>query len=65
MSQSQIRQASIASLLARLHTLSVSSNAEDRAEVVDIQREIHLRLGCGDQGNDHASIAVCRRWNGT
>jgi hypothetical protein len=48
MSQSQIRQASIASLLARLHTLSVSSNAEDRAEVADIQRELHLRLECGD-----------------
>jgi hypothetical protein len=48
MSHSQIRQASIASLLARLHTLSVSNNAEDRAEAADIQREIHIRLECGD-----------------
>jgi hypothetical protein len=48
MSHTQIRQASIVSLLARLHTLSVSSNAEDRAEAVDIQREIQMRLGCGD-----------------
>jgi hypothetical protein len=48
MSDSQIRQASIAALLARLHTLSISSNAEDRAEAAAIQREISVRLQCAD-----------------
>jgi hypothetical protein len=48
MSDTQIRQASVAALLARLHTLSISSNAEDRAEAAAIQREISLRLACGD-----------------
>jgi hypothetical protein len=48
MSASQIRQASIAALLARLHSLSVSSNAEDRAEALAIGREISIRLQCGD-----------------
>jgi hypothetical protein len=48
MSDSQIRQASIAALLARLHTLSISNNPEDRAEAAAIQREISARLECGD-----------------
>jgi hypothetical protein len=48
MSDPQIRQASFAALLARLHTLSVSTNAEDRAEAMAIQREIRVRLECGD-----------------
>jgi hypothetical protein len=48
MSDSQIRQASVAALLARLHTLSVSNNAADQAEARAIQREINIRLACGD-----------------
>jgi hypothetical protein len=48
MSHSQIRQASIATLLARLHTLAVSSNVEDRLEARVIRREIQIRLECGD-----------------
>jgi hypothetical protein len=48
MSQSQIYQASIAALLARLHTLSISSTAGDRAEAEAIKREIAIRLECGD-----------------
>jgi hypothetical protein len=48
MSNAQIQQASIAALLARLHTLSISSNAEDQAEARVIQREINIRLACGD-----------------
>jgi hypothetical protein len=48
MSEPQIRQATLATLLARLHTLSISSNPEDRAEALVIQREINIRLGCGD-----------------
>jgi hypothetical protein len=48
MSDSQIRQASIATLLARVHTLSISSNDEDRAEAAAIQREISIRLVGGD-----------------
>jgi hypothetical protein len=48
MSAAQILQASIATLLARLHSLAVSSNAEDRAEALAIGREINLRLQFGD-----------------
>jgi hypothetical protein len=52
MSEPQIRQATLATLLARLHTLSISSNPEDRAEALAIQREINIRLGCGDAQTD-------------
>jgi hypothetical protein len=48
MSALQIRQASIAALLARLHSLAVSSNVEDCAEALAIGREINIRLQCGD-----------------
>ena len=48
MSEPQIREATLATLLARLHTLSISSNPEYRAEALAIQREINVRLGCGD-----------------
>jgi len=48
MSDWQIKRASIAALLARLHVLAVSSAAEDRAEAQAIEREIAIRLECGD-----------------
>jgi hypothetical protein len=48
MSDWQIKRASIAALLARLHALSVSSAEKDRAEVKAIQREIAIRLECSD-----------------
>jgi hypothetical protein len=48
MSDWQIKRASIAALLARLHALSVSNSAADRTEVLAIQREIAIRLECGD-----------------
>lgn len=48
MSDWQIKRASIAALLARLHALSVSSAAADRAEALAIEREIAIRLECGD-----------------
>jgi hypothetical protein len=48
MSTWQIRCASIAALLARLNTLSVSSAVEHRAEASAIEHEIAIRLGCGD-----------------
>jgi len=48
MSTWQIKCASIAALLARLNTLSVSSAAEHRAEASVIQHEIAIRLRCGD-----------------
>jgi hypothetical protein len=48
MSDWQIKSASIAALLARLHALSVSTIAADRAEARAIQREIAIRLECGD-----------------
>jgi hypothetical protein len=48
MSDWQIKRATIAALLARLHALSVSSAAEDQAEAQAIQREIAIRLECGD-----------------
>jgi hypothetical protein len=48
MSNWEIRRSSIAALLARLNTLFVSSAPEDRAEASAIQREIAIRLGCGD-----------------
>jgi len=48
MTEWQIRRASIAALLARLHVLSVSSAANDRAEALVIQREIAIRLEGGD-----------------
>jgi hypothetical protein len=48
MSNWQIRRASIAALLARLNTLSVSSASEDRAEASAIHREIAIRQRCGD-----------------
>jgi hypothetical protein len=48
MSDSQILEASSAALLARLHTLSISSDAEDRAEAAAIQREIGQRLKWGE-----------------
>jgi hypothetical protein len=48
MSEWQIKRATIAALLARLHALSVSSAAEDQAEAQAIQREIAVRLECGD-----------------
>jgi hypothetical protein len=48
MSDWQIKRASSAALLARLHALSISTAAEDRAEARAIQREIALRLECGD-----------------
>jgi hypothetical protein len=48
MSDWQIKRATIAALLARLHALSVSNAAADRAEALAIQREIAMRLECGD-----------------
>jgi hypothetical protein len=48
MSASQIRQASIASLLTRLPSLSVSSNADDRAEALANDGEINIRLQSSD-----------------
>ena len=48
MSDWQIQSASIAALLARLHALSISSAPEDRAEAQRIEREIAIRLQCGD-----------------
>jgi hypothetical protein len=48
MSDWQIKRASIAALLARLHALAVSSAAADRAEALAIQRELAIRLECGD-----------------
>jgi hypothetical protein len=44
----QIERASIAALLARLHSLSVSSAVGDRAEALAIQREIATRFEVGD-----------------
>jgi hypothetical protein len=43
MSDWQIKCATIAALLARLHALSVSDDANDRAEAQDIQRELWVR----------------------
>lgn len=48
MSDWQIQRAALAALIARLNSLAVSTVAEDRAEVVTIQREIAHRIGCGD-----------------
>jgi hypothetical protein len=48
MSDWQIKRATFAALLARLHALSVSSAAEHRAEALVIQREIAIRVECGD-----------------
>ena len=48
MSGSNIRHASTAMLLARLNTLGVSTNSNDKAEALAIQREIALRIECGD-----------------
>jgi hypothetical protein len=48
MSDWQIKRASIAALLARLHAISVSSAEEDRVEAQAIEREIAIRLECGD-----------------
>jgi ribosomal protein L36 len=48
MSASQIQRASTATLLARLHTLSVSINVTDRTEAKVIRREIQVRLICGE-----------------
>ena len=48
MSDWQIKRASIAALLARLHALSVSTAAEDRSQALAIQREIAIRLEYGD-----------------
>jgi hypothetical protein len=48
MSDWQIRRASIAALLARLHALSISSATADRTEALAIEREISIRLEVGD-----------------
>jgi hypothetical protein len=48
MSDWQIRRSSNAALLARLHVLSVSTIAKDRAEAMAIQREIAIRVAYGD-----------------
>ena len=48
MSDWQIKRASIAALLARLHALSVSNAAADQEEALAIQRELAIRLECGD-----------------
>jgi hypothetical protein len=48
MSNWQIKRASIAALLARLHALSISNAAKDRDEAEAIQREITIRIECGD-----------------
>jgi hypothetical protein len=47
MSDLQIEQATIATLLARLHSLSISTNAEDQMEAWVIQRELDIRMECG------------------
>lgn len=47
MSDWQIACASIAALIARLNTLSVSTNFEDKAEAFAIRREIERRIGVG------------------
>jgi hypothetical protein len=44
----QIKRASTAALLARLHAHSVSSVAGDRAEALAIKREIATRFEVGD-----------------
>ncbi|GEM_PF-4184621 len=48
MSDWQIQSATIAALLARLHALAISNAPEDRAEARRIEREIAIRLECGD-----------------
>jgi hypothetical protein len=48
MSESQMERASIAALLARLHTLSISGNPEDLEESIAIRREINMRLHWGN-----------------
>jgi hypothetical protein len=48
MSESQIERATVAALLARLNTLSISGNPEDREEAVAIRREINMRLHWGN-----------------
>ena len=48
MSDWQIKRASIAALLARLHALSISTAAEHCVEASAIQRELAVRLECGD-----------------